>query len=221
MKRRTNNTTLILIAILSFLVGVMLIGAYGLHLRHKEEVKAQAILEQQLAEQQRQEELAKAQAEEEARKQNASQNRDDEKAETMPGIDVDKALGSDLSHIDLSSYVQDMEGLIRQLDAVEETGSEGSRYHSADQAITIEKIDSKTHQVEIKEETAYSLYHIFVGMLQKDARDYLQAKGYKPSNRNGDTCYRIDDYKILFLKFDGTRVVNIRMEITSAAQEIE
>ena len=50
---------------------------------------------------------------------------------------------------------------------------------------------------------------------------YLQAKGYKLSNRNGDTCYRIDDYKLLFLKFDGTRVVNMRMDITSAAQSVE
>ena len=108
MKKRTNNTTLILIAILSFLVGVLLIGAYGLHLRHKEEAKQQAVQQQQLAEQQRQEELAKAQAAEEERKQNAVINREDEKAESVPGMDVEQALGSDLSHIDLSSYVQNV-----------------------------------------------------------------------------------------------------------------
>ena len=78
MKKSKNNTTLILIAILSFLVGVMLIGAYGLHLRHKEEIKTQTAQEQKLAEQQRQEELAKAQAEEEERKQNAVSTREDE-----------------------------------------------------------------------------------------------------------------------------------------------
>lgn len=221
MKKRTNNTTLILIAILSFLVGVMLIGAYGLHLRQQEEAKQQAALEQQIAEQKRQEELAQAQAQEEERKQNASSNSEDESAESMPGLDVDKALGSDLSHIDLSSYVQDLDGLIRQLDAVEVSGSMGSMFQTADQAIVLTKTDDITHQIEIREETAYSLYHIFVGMLQTDATDYLQARGYQLSNRNGDTAYRIDDHKTLFLKFDGTHVVNIRMEITSETQNIE
>ena len=134
---------------------------------------------------------------------------------------MDKALGSDLSHIDLSSYVQDMDGLIRQLDAVEVAGSEGTEYQTGDQSIRITRLDKSTHQIEIGSETTYSLYHIFVGMLQTDATEYLQAKGYKLSNRNGDTCYRIDDYKLLFLKFDGTRVVNMRMEITSAAQSVE
>lgn len=221
MKKHSNNTTLVLVAILSFLVGVLLIGAFSMHLRHKEEAREQAALEQQQAEKERQEELAKAQAEEEERKKNAGETREDEKAESIPGMDVDKALGSDLSHIDLSSYVQDMDGLIRQLDAVEVSGSEGTEYQTGDQAIVITKLDEDTHQIEIKAETTYSLYHIFVGMLQTDATEYLQARGYKLSNRNGDTCYRIDDYKLLFLKFDGTRVVNMRMEITSAAQSVE
>ena len=78
MKKSKNNTTLILIAILSFLVGVMLIGAYGLHLRHKEEIKTQTAQEQKLAEQQRQEELAKAQAEEEELEQSALMNLEEE-----------------------------------------------------------------------------------------------------------------------------------------------
>lgn len=221
MKKRSNNTTLVLVAILSFLVGIMLIGGFSLHLRHKEEAREQAALEQAQAERERQAELAKAQAEEEERKLNASETREDDKAENMPGIDVDKALGSDLSHIDLSSYVQDMDGLIRQLDAVEVTGSEGTEYQTDDKSIRITRLDQSTHQIEISSETTYSLYHIFVGMLQTDATQYLQAKGYKLSNRNGDTCYRIDDYKLLFLKFDGTRVVNMRMEITSAAQTVE
>lgn len=221
MKKSKNNTTLILIAILSFLVGVMLIGAYGLHLRHQEEIKAQAVQEQKLAEQQRQEELAKAQAEEEERKKNAVSNREDEKAESVPGMDVEQALGSDLSHIDLSSYVQNVEGLIRQLDAEEVPGSEGTQYQTTDQAILITKHDDNSHEVDMKAECSYSLYHIFVGMLQTDATSYLQARGYKLSNRNGDTCYRIDDYKLLFLKFDGTRVVDVRMEIASDAQAVE
>ena len=218
MKKRTNNTTLILIAILSFLVGVLLIGAYGLHLRHKEEAKQQAVQQQQLAEQQRQEELAKAQAAEEERKQNAVINREDEKAESVPGMDVEQALGSDLSHIDLSSYVQNVEGLIRQLDAEEVSGSEGTQYQTKDRAILITRNGDNSHEVEMSAECSYSLYHVFVGMLQTDATSYLQSRGYKLSNRNGDTYYRIDDYKLLFLKFDGTRVVNVRMEITSDTQ---
>lgn len=220
MRKRGNNTTWILVAILSFLVGVLLIGAFGMHLRRQEEARVQAALEQEQAEKERQEELAKAQAEEEERKKNSSNSREDEKAESMPGIDVDKALGSDLSHIDLSSYVQDMDGLIRQLDAEKVSGSD-DEYQTDDKAIAITRIDERTHQVEIKAESAYSLYHIFIGMLQTDATEYLQAKGYKLSNRNGDTCYRIDDYKLLYLKFDGTRVVNLRLEVTSAAQEVE
>ena len=59
MKRRNNNTTLVLMAILAFLMGLFLIGAFSLHLRHKAEEEAQAILEQQEAEKQRQEELEK------------------------------------------------------------------------------------------------------------------------------------------------------------------
>lgn len=221
MRKSINNTTLMLTAILAFLMGVLLIGAYGMHLRNQEKAREQAILEQQQAEKERQEELARAQAEEEERKQNASAIREDEKAESIPGVDVDKALGSDLSHIDLSSYVQDMDGLIRQLDAVEVSGSEGTEYQTSDQAIVIKRIDENTHQIEVKAETTYSLYHIFVGMLQTDATEYLQAKGYKLSNRNGDTCYRIDDYKLLYLKFDGTRVVNMSLDVTSEAQPIE
>lgn len=221
MKKARNNTTLVLIAILSFLMGIFLIGAFSLHLRHREEAREQAALEQQQAEQKRLEELARAQAEEEERKKNAGESKEDDKAESIPGFDVDKALGSDLSHIDLSSYVQDMEGLIHQLDAEASESSSGTKYQTADKAIEITRIDDRTHQIEIRTETAYSLYHIFVGMLQTDATEYLQAKGYKLSNRNGDTCYRIDDYKLLFLKFDGTRVVNMRMEITSDAQPVE
>ena len=221
MKRRNNNTTLVLMAILAFLMGLFLIGAFSLHLRHKAEEEAQAILEQQEAEKQRQEELAQAQAEEEERKQNASQSSEDDKAENMPGMDVEQALGSDLSHIDLSSYVQDMEGLINQLDAEEVSGSEGTQYQTKDRAILVSKTDENTHQIEISAESTYSLYHIFVGMLQTDATEYLKNRGYKLSNRNGDTCYRIDDDKLLFLKFDGTRVVNIRMEITPQTPAVE
>ena len=195
MKRRNNNTTLVLMAILAFLMGLFLIGAFSLHLRHK--------------------------AEEEERKQNASQSSEDDKAENMPGMDVEQALGSDLSHIDLSSYVQDMEGLINQLDAEEVSGSEGTQYQTKDRAILVSKTDENTHQIEISAESTYSLYHIFVGMLQTDATEYLQNRGYKLSNRNGDTCYRIDDDKLLFLKFDGTRVVNIRMEITPQTPAVE
>lgn len=221
MKKRGNNTTFVLVAILSFLVGVLLIGAFSLHLRHREAAKEQAALEQQQAEAERQQELARAQAEEEERKKNSSEAREDDKAESMPGMDVDKALGSDLSHIDLSSYVQDFDGLVSQLDAVEVSGSEETEYQAGDRAIVIRKRDETTHEIEIREETTYSLYHIFVGMLQTDATEYLQERGYKLSNRNGDTCYRIDEYKLLYLKFDGTRVVNMRMEITSAAQAVE
>ena len=68
MKKARNNTTLVLIAILSFLMGIFLIGAFSLHLRHREEAREQAALEQQQAEQKRLEELARAQAEEEERK---------------------------------------------------------------------------------------------------------------------------------------------------------
>ena len=59
MKKRSNNTTLVLVAILSFLVGIMLIGGFSLHLRHKEEAREQAALEQAQAERERQERLAK------------------------------------------------------------------------------------------------------------------------------------------------------------------
>lgn len=218
MKKRSNNTTLILVAILSFLCGVLLIGAYSMHLRHKEEAKIQAEQEAVEAEKTRQEELAKAQEEENQRKQNSSETGEDGKTDSMPGLDVDKALGSDLSHIDLSSYVQDMDGLIHQVDAVAVSGSENTVYETADHAIRITRKDETMHQVEIITETTYSLYHVFIGMLQTDATAYLQSKGYKLSNRDGQTCYRIDDYKLLYLKFDGTRVVDILLEVTEAGQ---
>jgi hypothetical protein len=221
MKKNSNNTTWVLVAILSFLVGVMLIGAFAMQLRHREEAKVQAALEEEQAEQERLEALAKAQEEEEERLQNASSVRTDEKADAMPEVDVDKALGSDLSHIDLSSYVQDMDGLVKQLDATEVSGSEGTVYTTSDKSITVTRLDENTHQVEITAETAYSLYHIFINMFQTDATEYLQSKGYQLSNRNGQTCYRIDDYKVLYLKFDGTRVVNIRLEVDSSAQAVE
>ena len=111
MKRRNNNTTLVLMAILAFLMGLFLIGAFSLHLRHKAEEEAQAILEQQEAEKQRQEELAQAQAEEEERKQNASQSSEDDKAENMPGMDVEQALGSDAM---LAQAVEDLKNAVDQ-----------------------------------------------------------------------------------------------------------
>lgn len=217
MKKRSNNTTMILVAILSFLCGVMLIGAYSLHLRHQEEAKVQAQIDAEEAEKTRQAELAKAQEEENARKQNSSETGEDGTA-AVPSIDVDKALGSDLSHIDLSSYVQNLSGLLNQLDATEVSGSDGTAYETADHAIRITKKDETMHQVEIISETTYSLYHVFIGMLQTDATTYLQSKGYKLSNRDGQTCYRIDDYKLLYLKFDGTRVVDILLEVTEQGQ---
>lgn len=221
MKKRSNNTTMILVAILAFLCGVLLIGAYSLHLRHKEEAKVQEQQAEVEAEKERQAELAKAQQEEDERKLNGSSQREDDKASSIPGLDVDKALGSDLSHIDLSSYVQDMDGLVNQLDAMSVSGSDDTVYETTDKAIRITRVSDTIHQVEISAETTYSLYHIFVGMLQTDATEYLQSKGYKLSNRDGQTCYRIDDYKLLYLKFDGTRVVNILLEVTTDAQTVE
>lgn len=221
MKKRSNNTTMILVAILAFLCGVLLIGAYSLHLRHKEEAKVQEQQAEIEAEKERQAELAKAQQEEDERKLNGSSQREDDKASSIPGLDVDKALGSDLSHIDLSSYVQDMDGLVNQLDAMSVSGSEDTVYETTDKAIRITRVSDTIHQVEISAETTYSLYHIFVGMLQTDATEYLQSKGYKLSNRDGQTCYRIDDYKLLYLKFDGTRVVDILLEVTTDAQAVE
>lgn len=217
MKKHSNNTTMILVAILSFLCGVMLIGAYSLHLRHQEEAKVQAQIDAEEAEKTRQAELAKAQEEENERKQNSSETGEDGAA-AVPSIDVDKALGSDLSHIDLSSYVQNLSGLLNQLDATEVSGSDGTAYETADHAIRITKKDETMHQVEIISETTYSLYHVFIGMLQTDATAYLQSKGYKLSNRDGQTCYRIDDYKLLYLKFDGTRVIDILLEVTEQGQ---
>lgn len=221
MKKRSNNTTMILVAILSFLCGVLLIGAYSLHLRNQEEAKVQEQQAEAEAEKERQAELAKAQQEEDERKQNSSAQREDDKASSIPGLDVDKALGSDLSHVDLSSYAQDMDGLVKQLDALSVDGSEDTVFQTDDKAIRITKVSDTVHQVEISAETTYSLYHIFVGMLQTDATDYLQSKGYKLSNRDGQTCYRIDDYKLLYLKFDGTRVVDILLEVTDSAQSVE
>lgn len=221
MKKRSNNTTMILVAILAFLCGVLLIGAYSLHLRHKEEAKVQEQQAEVEAEKERQAELAKAQQEEDERKQSGSLQREDDKASSIPGLDVDKALGSDLSHIDLSSYVQDVDGLVNQLDAMSVSGSDDTVYETTDKAIRITRVSNTIHQVEISAETTYSLYHIFVGMLQTDATEYLQSKGYKLSNRDGRTCYRIDDYKLLYLKFDGTRVVDILLEVTTDAQTVE
>lgn len=221
MKKHSNNTTMILVAILSFLCGVMLIGGYSLHLRNKAEAEVKAEQAEAEAEKERQAELVRAQQEEDERKQNSSAQREDDKASSIPGLDVDKALGSDLSHIDLSAYAQDMDGLVKQLDALSVSGSDDTVYQTTDKAIRITRVSDTIHQVEISAETTYSLYHIFVGMLQTDATDYLQSKGYKLSNRDGQTCYRIDDYKLLYLKFDGTRVVDILLEVTSAAQSAE
>ena len=132
MKKRSNNTTMILVAILSFLCGVMLIGGYSLHLRNKAEAEVKAEQAEAEAEKERQAELARAQQEEDERKQNSSAQREDDKASSIPGLDVDKALGSDLSHIDLSAYAQDMDGLVKQLDALSVSGSDDTVYQTAD-----------------------------------------------------------------------------------------
>ena len=92
MKKRSNNTTMILVAILSFLCGVMLIGGYSLHLRNKAEAEVKAEQAEVEAEKERQAELARAQQEEDERKQNSSAQREDDKASSIPGLDVDKAL---------------------------------------------------------------------------------------------------------------------------------
>ena len=216
MKKHGNNMTWVLLAVLSFLVGVLLISAYASHLRHEEQEKIEAKSAEAEAEVERQAKLEAELAEEAKRRQTGDSAKEEGEldADSVPGVDVDQALGSDLGHKDLSSYVQNLDGLVNETSASKVSGyDEEEVYETEDGSLVITKTGEDSHKVELTGESSYSLYHIFVGMLQVDANDYLQEKGYSQSNRNGLTCYKIDDYKVLYLKFDGKKVLSISLEV--------